>query len=99
MSCAVDREGVWWRGTSEGMVWQLRAGKWLAQTNFASAVTAIAPAPDDSIWFGTQGSGLYRFRNGSFSHVEKSEGPKIEDIRTLYLDAHDTLWIGTAGGG
>jgi ligand-binding sensor domain-containing protein/signal transduction histidine kinase len=99
ISLAEDHDSALWLGTHEGKVWQLRAGKWVAQADFTNAVTAIAPAPDGSIWFGTEGSGLYRFRNGSYSHIEKSEGPKSDDIRTLYLDAQETLWIGTAGGG
>lgn len=99
ISLAEDHEGALWMGTREGKLWQLRAGNWLAQTNFPNAVTAIVPDPNGSIWIGTDGSGLYRLQNGSFDRVGKKEISSGDRIRTLYLDAQDTLWIGTDGAG
>ncbi|HXI69597.1 MAG TPA: two-component regulator propeller domain-containing protein [Verrucomicrobiae bacterium] len=99
ISLAEDSGGALWLGTRAGKIWQLRAGKWLAQANVTNAVTAIVPDPDGSIWFGTDGSGLYRFMNGTFSRVDKGEGLLSDKIRTLYLDVQGTLWIGTDGGG
>jgi ligand-binding sensor domain-containing protein/signal transduction histidine kinase len=99
ISLAEDRKGSLWFGTHEGKVWQLRAGHWRAEADFTNAVTSIVPAPDDSIWFGTEGNGLYLLKNNIFSHIDKKEGLSSDDVRTLYLDAQGALWIGTGGGG
>jgi ligand-binding sensor domain-containing protein/signal transduction histidine kinase len=101
ISLAEDREGALWMGTREGKIWQLHENKWLAQTNFSqtNAITAIVPDTDGSMWVGTDGNGLYRLINGSFNHLDKSEGLLSDAIRTLYLDAQGTLWIGTADEG
>ena len=100
LSLAEDREGALWVGTREGKIWQLHEGKWLAQTNFfqTNAITAIVTDTNGSMWVGTDGNGLYRFLNGSFPHMEKSEGLLSDVIRTLYLDAQGSLWIGTDKG-
>ncbi len=101
ISLAEDRDGALWAGTRDGKIWQLRADKWIAQTNFpqTNAITAIVPDIDGSMWIGTEGSGLYRLINGSFEHIGKSEGLLSNLIRTLYLDDQGTLWIGMADQG
>lgn len=101
ISLAEDRKGALWMGTREGKIWQLHEDKWLAQTNFSqtNAITAIVPDTDGSMWVGTDGNGLYRLKNGSFHHLDKSEGLLSDVIRTLYLDGQGTLWIGTGDEG
>ena len=88
-------------GTHDGKIWQLRENNWRELTNFSqtNAVTAIVTGANGSMWAGTAGKGLFRFVNGSFHHVEKSEGLLSDMIRALYLDAQGTLWIGTADDG
>ena len=101
ISLAEDREGALWAGTRDGTIWQLHDNKWLVQTNFSqtNAITAIVPDTDGSMWVGTDGGGLYRLMNGSFQHIDKSQGLLSDALRALYLDAQGTLWIGTADEG
>jgi ligand-binding sensor domain-containing protein/signal transduction histidine kinase len=101
ISLAEDAQGNLWAGTGKGKIWQLSAGKWRELADFlqTNAVTALVPARDGSMWAGTDGSGLYRFKNGGREHFGRSEGLLSNAVRTLYLDAQDTLWIGTATGG
>jgi ligand-binding sensor domain-containing protein/signal transduction histidine kinase len=101
ISLAEDDRGALWAGTRDGKLWQLRAGQWLGQTNWAqtNAITALVPDPEGTMWVGTEGNGLYRFRNGTSRHIDRSAGLSSDAIRTLYLDAEGTLWIGTADKG
>ena len=101
IALAEDRDGTVWAGTREGQVWRLLQGNWVAQPHFSQtrAVTAILPDTQGGLWIGTEGSGLYRFKDGARAHLQKGAGLLSDLIRTLYLDAPGTLWIGTAGGG
>jgi signal transduction histidine kinase/ligand-binding sensor domain-containing protein len=100
ISIAEAYDNSLWFGTSEGKIWQLNRGRWLAQTNLTTskAITAIVPMVDGSIWFGTDGSGLYQLRNGSFTRINDQQHPLNDFVRTLHLDSQSTLWIGTSGG-
>jgi signal transduction histidine kinase len=98
---AEDREERIWAGTREGALWQLANGEWKTQTNFSEShpITAMASDVNGSIWIGTDGGGLYRFRHEVISHYDKGAGLLSDSIRTISLGSSNTLWIGTAGGG
>ena len=52
------------------------------------------------MWIGTEGGRPVSVQGRSArSHFEKGSRLLSDWIRTLYLDAQGTLWIGTAGGG
>jgi ligand-binding sensor domain-containing protein/signal transduction histidine kinase len=97
---AEDKDGRLWAGTREGSVFEMVEGQWggLADFTRGHAVTALAAAPDDSLWIGTAGNGLYHRRGKEFEHYDASHGPVSDLIRTLCLDKHGDLWIGTGGG-
>ncbi len=101
ISLAEDHDGVLWLGTREGRVWQLYENHWLLQTNFTgtNAVTALVAAPDNALWIGTDGDGLYQLKSGRVLHWGRRDGLSSDAIRTLYLDAQGALWIGTDGQG
>jgi len=101
LALAEDQDGGLWAGTREGQVWQLWQDSWLAHTNYSQshAITAILRDTDKTTWIGTEGGGLYRYRDGARTHFEQGAGLLSDWIRTLYLDATGTLWIGTVGGG
>jgi signal transduction histidine kinase len=101
LALAEDRSRGIWAGTHEGQLWHLSQGHCDAQTNFTQvhAITAMVPDTNSSLWIGTEGGGLYRYRDGVQAHLEKGRELLSGLIRALYLDAAGTLWIGTAGGG
>ena len=101
ISLAEDHEGGLWAGTHEGELWRLGAGSWVVQTNYSQShpVTAIAVGTDGTMWIGTEGAGLYRFRKEGRTHFAQGGRLPSRLIRALYLDAQGVLWIGTGGGG
>jgi ligand-binding sensor domain-containing protein/signal transduction histidine kinase len=101
ISLAEDLKGNIWSGTQEGQLWKLSMGKWIQLGNFSQSkpVTAIFASPDGSVWVGTDGSGLYRFKDENWSHYDKQNGLGSDSIRVLHSKSRNTLWIGTADGG
>lgn len=97
VSLAEDQAGALLAGTKEGMLWRLRASQWqpLADFSRTNPVTAIEVTPDNSVWIGTGGDGLWQLAGNSLHHIDKTGG----GIHTLHLDAQGALWIGTAEQG
>ena len=101
ISLAEDLKGNIWSGTEEGQLWKLSLGRWIQVTNFAQSkpVTAIFVSSEGSIWIGTDGDGLYRFKDDNWSHYDRNNGLGSDSLRVLYSKSRNTLWIGTADGG
>ena len=62
-------------------------------------VRAFASALDGSIWMGTAGGGVTRYRDGSFTTITIADGLPSDLIRALHVDRDGWLWIGTEGHG
>lgn len=60
-------------------------------------VFAMTETRDKQLWIGCL-NGLYRWDGQTFHHYSTRNGLHYNDIRTLYQDRHDTLWIGTTSG-
>ena len=65
-----------------------------------NSVNAILQTHDGYLWFGTQ-EGLVKFNGIDFVVFDKRNTPELKSnyIWTLYEDSHNSLWIGTNGGG
>jgi ligand-binding sensor domain-containing protein/signal transduction histidine kinase len=100
LSLAEDGDGSLWAGSQAGKLWQLREGKWLAQSSISisNSINAILPAPNGAVWIGTEGSGLIWLDHTGTKKFGKNAGLPSEIIRALYFDAQGALWIGTAAG-
>lgn len=64
----------------------------------SNRVTALALAPDGSLWVGTRGSGVSVYRNGTWTHYTKENSPLASNlVRAIAVDPTDgSIWIGTA---
>ena len=54
---------------------------------------------EGNLWFGTQGGGLNRLREGVFVTLSTREGLPHRNVAAVFEDSEGTLWIGTSGGG
>jgi ligand-binding sensor domain-containing protein/signal transduction histidine kinase len=54
---------------------------------------------DGNLWVGTSEDGLYRIKDGTFTHFGKRDGLGSDSIWCLYVDDQGVLWVGACRGG
>ena len=61
-----------------------------------SEANAIAETGEGFIWIGSY-AGLIRYDGNTFERFDSTTG--IANVRCLYVDSHDRLWVGTNDSG
>jgi PAS domain S-box-containing protein len=106
-----DNAGNIWIGTSTALL-RWKAG---SATSYAvrglkanatlAGITALAAAPDGSIWAGMSksgpGLGLQQWANGTWRSLitPTLDSSTLNFYSALWLDRHNALWVGTDGDG
>ena len=97
-----DADGRLWAGAA-GLLFRYDGRSWRSFPPSSGApeatVRAFAGTRDGALWMGTNGGGLARYRDGSFTRVTRADGLPSDLIRSLYQDADGWLWVGTEGRG
>jgi len=62
------------------------------------SIFCLTVTRDGSLWAGTDGRGLLRYRNGVFRTYSARDGLSNDFIRSVYEDRAGTLWAGTDDG-
>lgn len=97
-SLAQDSEGRLWVGTESGPQC-LRHGLPVALANLpAGNVRATYQTRDGAMWFGTNGQGLFRWREGESVQFTRQQGLADDRVFAFHEDADGVLWIGTHNG-
>ncbi|TXT40236.1 MAG: hypothetical protein FD135_1470 [Comamonadaceae bacterium] len=96
-----DSRGVVWVGTQSGLArFDGQNFHAVHETGAPKDITsAILEDRSGTLWFGTSGQGLVRYRDGGFSTLTMADGLVSNWIMSLYEDADANLWIGTNGQG
>ncbi|MEM7585795.1 MAG: two-component regulator propeller domain-containing protein [Acidobacteriota bacterium] len=57
----------------------------------------LTTGPDGSLWIGSLGAGLYRFREGAVTHI-MAQRDLANSINALHIDSAGVLWVATEDG-
>jgi signal transduction histidine kinase/ligand-binding sensor domain-containing protein len=97
-----DREKNLWCGTGAGLV-VIRPNNLETISppdNWKSRpVLSVLAAPDGALWVGTEGAGLYRLQNGSWTNFDSTQSIRNPYVWSLAADGAGKIWAGTWGGG
>ncbi|HEU4522068.1 MAG TPA: EAL domain-containing protein [Thermoanaerobaculia bacterium] len=98
---AEDWSGQIWIGTTHGLAtWKNGRLTRHDSGNFPLAhILSIRITRDGSVWIGTRGAGLLRYRSGQFRTYSAADGLPATNVNAIYEDSHGTLWLGTLDQG
>lgn len=105
-----------WVGTESGLVYQIgiengtlylrKMGDYFpVLVSKGIKILSITETPQDLIWIGTDGDGVYKFLNREKVFYAISSGSPLKKqishsiVRSVYEDENGILYIGTRGGG
>jgi ligand-binding sensor domain-containing protein/signal transduction histidine kinase len=63
-----------------------------------NSIFCLAVASDGSLWAGTDGAGLLRYKNGRFRSYRAAEGLTNDFVRAVFQTRDGVLWAGTDDG-
>ncbi|MES1242477.1 MAG: ATP-binding protein, partial [Acidobacteriota bacterium] len=101
-----DSRGVLWAGTQRGLARReapVAGGRWSwirPEDGFPFSFTrVIRETKDGALWFGTNGAGVIRLKDGRFTAVTRAQGLSSDVVRAIWIAPDGRLWIGTEGRG
>lgn len=99
-----DSNGDFWVGAEYGLARGAPSGEWHVFTErdgYSPFWTqALHEATDGSIWIGTFGKGLFRYRDGIFQHWDQAQGFCSNNISSFYEDVEaQHMWVATSDQG
>jgi signal transduction histidine kinase/streptogramin lyase len=98
----VDQKGRIWIGAGDSFVLCRDGDQWLRfgmpRHMGTPYVNSLVEGPDETVWAGSKGEGLFEFKAGKLVAINASSGLSDNMIETLLMDREGKLWVGTHGG-
>ncbi|WP_376693195.1 ATP-binding protein [Wenzhouxiangella sp. EGI_FJ10409] len=94
-----DRSGTIWIGAGAGLYRHENGRTRRIEASPAATIRAGLERDDGSIWFGSNGAGLFLWRDGQLHEVAGESSGDERLIRSLYEDDLGVLWVGTEDQG
>src|ERR1043165_3081106 len=96
-SITEDHDGQIWLGTQLGP--RLYDRDLHPQTApSAGKVLSLLADREGTLWLGSDGEGLFCWRNGQMTNFRKANGLADDHVTALFEDLEGNLWVGTRGG-
>ncbi|WP_421772974.1 ligand-binding sensor domain-containing protein [Gracilimonas sp.] len=98
-----DRAGNYWVGTRGNGLNKIENNRVVIYKNTQSdiksnIIQAIEEDAEGNIWVGFHQEGVDKLTNGTFRNFEFGNNAEINDVRSIYNDRNNQLWVGTYGG-
>ncbi len=95
-------DGTVWTTTWGGGASEFKNGEIIsynrANSPLYDLLLSVCPTRDGSVWFGgDHDGGLFRFKEGTFTHYGNEQGIVDPAVRVIHEDRQGQLWIGTSG--
>jgi PAS domain S-box-containing protein len=96
-----DTSQALWVGTEDGVtrIYHGVCSRFTSADGIEGDISSTLEDREGSLWVGSAGGGVIRFREGSFTDIGKPEGLSSDTALPVYQDREGALWVGTFGGG
>jgi ligand-binding sensor domain-containing protein/AraC-like DNA-binding protein len=97
------REGYIWLGTHSGLVRfdgiRLRIfNRWNTPSLKSDRILALYEDSSGSLWVGTDGGGVSRFKDGTWTSYSRRDGLSNDTVRAITEGKDGVTWVGTDNG-
>ncbi|HYG22306.1 MAG TPA: two-component regulator propeller domain-containing protein [Verrucomicrobiae bacterium] len=87
-----------WLGTGTGLLCYDFDGNPLPGPKIDNEIKTVLVDRHGTLWLGTAGEGLLRYRGGDVTSLRRSEGLADDRVTSLWEDQEGSLWVGTHAG-
>jgi signal transduction histidine kinase/ligand-binding sensor domain-containing protein/DNA-binding response OmpR family regulator len=98
-----DHAGTLWVSTDPTGLWRWQAGKLQPVVTSPHQpiplATSFGETRDGTMFVGTWRSGVYAIKDGRLTVFDKTVGLPSNEIRAVYADQEDNIWVGTRNAG